>query len=235
LGLVRARRGDPGCWPLLDVARDLAAGTAELQRIGPVAAARAEALWLEGRSALIAEETDAALALAVERRSPWLVGELATWRRRAGVVEKVDAEVAEPYAALLTGQYTPRPAALWDELGCPYEAALALADLRDERLGARPAAGIVARRLRGLGIRGVPRGPRASTRENVAHLTEREVEVLLLIADGLRNTAIADRLSLSRRTVDHHVSAILRKLGTATRGEAVAEADRLNLLHRARR
>ena len=66
----------------------------------------------------------------------------------------------------------------------------------------------------------------ASTR---AHLTPREVEVLALIEEGLRNRQIADRLFVSAKTVDHHVGAILRKLGVHTRGEAAAAARRLDL------
>ena len=58
----------------------------------------------------------------------------------------------------------------------------------------------------------------------------RELEVLALVAEGLRNAGIAERLFLSSRTIDHHVSSILRKLGVRTRGQAVAEASRLNLL-----
>ena len=76
----------------------------------------------------------------------------------------------------------------------------------------------------------MPRGPRPSTRRNEARLTARELEVLRLLADGLRNAAIAERLFLSPRTVDHHVSAVLRKLNVQSRGEAVAEAGRLGLL-----
>jgi DNA-binding NarL/FixJ family response regulator len=93
-------------------------------------------------------------------------------------------------------------------------------------LGARPAAAIVARRLRERGVRGVPRGPRPRPRENPAGLTGRELEVLGLLADGLRNAQIAERLVVSRRTVDHHVSAVLRKLDAPTRGAAVAQARR---------
>ena len=78
-------------------------------------------------------------------------------------------------------------------------------------------------------MRGLPRGPRASTRDNPAGLTAREVEVLGLVGQGLRNADIAARLFLSEKTVGHHVSAILRKLGVRTRGEASAEAQRLGI------
>jgi DNA-binding CsgD family transcriptional regulator len=125
-------------------------------------------------------------------------------------------------------------------MGCPYEAALALAEGDDEaqlrsleglqRLGARPAAAIVARRLRDRGVRGIARGPGRAARENPAGLTARETEVLRLVAEGRRNAEIAERLFLSPRTVDHHVSAIFRKLGAHTRGEATAKGARLGLL-----
>jgi DNA-binding CsgD family transcriptional regulator/tetratricopeptide (TPR) repeat protein len=239
LGLVRARRGDLGVWPLLDEARDLALPTAELQRIGPAAAARAEAAWLEGRHDAAAAEAGPALELAAQRRARWAAGELACWRRRAGVDEVVDAPLAEPYEAELDGD-PKRAADLWTKHACPYDAALALAGADDDgalrrafdelqRLGATPAAAIVARRLRERGVRGLPRGPRAATKENPAGLTAREVEVLELVGEGLRNAAIAERLFLSEKTVGHHVSAILRKLGVHTRGEASAEAHRLGI------
>jgi DNA-binding NarL/FixJ family response regulator len=54
--------------------------------------------------------------------------------------------------------------------------------------------------------------------------------VLALLAEGLRNAEIAERLVVSQKTVDHHVSAILRKLAVRTRGAAGAEAARLGLL-----
>jgi DNA-binding CsgD family transcriptional regulator len=244
LGLVRARRGDPGVWALLDEARDLALPTAELQRIGPAAAARAEAAWLEGRHDAAAAEAGPALELAARRRARWAAGELACWRRRAGVDEVVDAPLAEPYEAELDGD-PERAADLWTEHACPYDAALALAGADDDgalrraldelqRLGATPAAAIVARRLRERGVRGLPRGPRAATKENPAGLTAREVEVLALVGEGLRNAAIAERLFLSEKTVGHHVSAILRKLGVQSRGEASAEAHRLGIAGRER-
>ena len=239
LALVRARRGDPDVWPALDEALALAAPTGELQRLGPVAAARAEAAWLEGRQQDVVGETEVALDLAVRRHAPWVIGDLAAWRRRAGVAETIEDAVADPYAAELAGRGE-RAAELWTGLGCPYEAALVLAGADDDgaalrafeelqRLGARPAAAIVGRHLRERGVRGLPRGPRASTRENPAGLTAREVEVLGLVGQGLRNADIAAQLFLSEKTVGHHVSAILRKLGVRTRGEASAEARRLGI------
>jgi DNA-binding CsgD family transcriptional regulator/tetratricopeptide (TPR) repeat protein len=238
VALVRARRGDPAVWEPLDVARALAEPSGELPRIGHVAAARAEAAWLEGNHAAVADATEAALGLAVLRKSSWLIGELAYWHWRAGIQEEIPAGAAEPYALQIGGEWA-RAAELWSEIGCPYEAALALADgdeaaLRRahaelQRLGAVPASSIVARRLRKRGARGVPRGPRASTQSNPANLTAREVEVIALVAEGLANAQIAERLVVSRKTVDHHVSAILRKLGVRTRGQAGTEAVRLGL------
>ena len=239
LALVRARRGDPDVWPALDEALALAEPTGELQRLGPVAAARAEAAWLEGREQDVAGETDATLELAVRRHAPWVIGDLTAWRRRAGVAEPIEDGIAAPQAAELAAQ-SERAAELWAGLGCPYEAALALAAADGDgavlrafeelhRLGASPAAAIVGRRLRERGVRGLRRGPRASTRDNPAGLTAREVEVLRLVGQGLRNADIAARLFLSEKTVGHHVSAILRKLGVRTRGEASAEAQRLGI------
>jgi DNA-binding NarL/FixJ family response regulator len=160
-------------------------------------------------------------------------------RPRAGIAETIAGGVGAPYAAHLTAD-SERAADLWADLGCPYEAALALAEAGDDGavlrglealqgLGAAPAAAIVGRRLRERGVRGLPRGPRASTRDNPAGLTAREVEVLGLVGQGLRNADIAARLFVSEKTVGHHVSAILRKLDVRTRGEASAEARRRGL------
>jgi DNA-binding CsgD family transcriptional regulator/tetratricopeptide (TPR) repeat protein len=240
LALVRARRGDPGYCDLVEEAWALAEPTDELLRMRPVVAARAEIAWLEGDRDGVAKVTEAVLPLALERDWGLLVGELNVWRRRAGLPQVDISGAAEPYALQLAGEWA-QAAKRWREVGCPYEAALALADADEEgplrealeelrRLGTRPAAAIVSRRLRELGVRGVARGPRPSTRGNSAQLTARELEVLRLLSDGLRNATIAERLFLSPRTVEHHVSNVLRKLGVQSRGEAVAEAGRLALL-----
>jgi DNA-binding CsgD family transcriptional regulator/tetratricopeptide (TPR) repeat protein len=236
LGLTRVRRGEIAGQELLDEALAYAEPTGELLQIAPPVAAQAEAAWLGQTPEPVAESTQPALELAVETGSTWEAGELARWRRHCGVVEKVPG-LPEPHALELAGEWE-RAAEAWSELGCPYEAALALAETGDEALGRRalaelqalrgePAAAIVVRRLRQQGVRGLPRGPRASTQANPAGLTDRELEVLTLVAEGLRNAEIAERLVLSPKTVDHHVSAVLRKLGVRTRAEASAKAVQL--------
>jgi DNA-binding CsgD family transcriptional regulator len=239
LALLRARRGDPDPWTPLTEADDVARGTGQLWWLWQASSAAAEALWLEGRGGEIAAATEDAYRAAVRLDSPWAAGELACWRRRGGADESPPDEVAEPFLLELAGEWQ-RAADCWAEMGCAYESALVLALADDpeliraaltelQRLGAEPAAAIAARRLRERGVRGLPRGPRSATREDAAGLTPREVEVLALLGEGLRNAEIADRLFLSARTVDHHVSAILKKLGVRTRGQAGAEAVRRGL------
>jgi DNA-binding NarL/FixJ family response regulator len=104
-----------------------------------------------------------------------------------------------------------------------------LAHATFDRLGARPAAALAARRLRELGARSIPRGRRPATRANPAGLTARELEILRYVVGGLRNHEIAARLFLSPRTVDHHVSALLGKLGVAGRADAAAASARLGI------
>ncbi|MFL5662265.1 MAG: response regulator transcription factor, partial [Ktedonobacteraceae bacterium] len=147
--------------------------------------------------------------------------------------------IAEPFARQIAGDFRDA-AALWAQIGCPYEQALALSDgdagaMRNalalfEWLGAQPAAAMVRRRLRQQGVGGIPRGPRPSTRMNQAGLTSRQQEVLELMAEGLPNTEIASRLFTSPKTVEHHVSAVLAKLGAHSRAQAIGAAYRLELI-----
>jgi DNA-binding CsgD family transcriptional regulator/tetratricopeptide (TPR) repeat protein len=243
LGCLRARRGDPDPWPPLDEALELAEGTGELQRMAPVAAARAEARWLAGQDEAVAGETEAALALALVKADEWRAGELAAWRHRAGITDDLTADqIAEPFRLEWQGDGE-GAARRWSDLGCPYEAALALARSDSEaamrqgvtrlrELGAWPAASRVARQLRQRGVLDIGVGPRAATRRNPAGLTARELQVLELVADGLRNSDIAARLFLSEKTVDHHVSSILGKLGVHARMEAADYAVRTGIIER---
>jgi DNA-binding CsgD family transcriptional regulator len=239
LARIRARRGEPGYWPLLDEAAQAAKATPVALLALPIAAARTEAAWLEGApTARIGEETGPAEEPGLPD-ARWWAGELEVWRHRAGLDGGDPAGLPEPYRLEITGD-ADGAARWWQERGCSYEAALALAESGDpaalrraldmlHELGARAAAAVVARRLRALGEHGVRRGPRAATAANPAGLRPREVEVLQLLTAGLSNTQIAAQLVLSARTVDNHVSAILRKLGVSTRGEAAAQAARLGL------
>ncbi|MHB8691442.1 MAG: ATP-binding protein [Solirubrobacteraceae bacterium] len=165
--LVRARRGDPELWPLLDEASSLATRGEELQAEAPVAVARAEALWLQGDNGGVEQATAKALELARLRQADWLTSEVLAWRRRAGIIDHIsETEVIGPYALELAADWS-AAVARWRELGCPYEAALALGEADDQdalrqaldelrAMGAKSAEAIVARRLRERGA-SVPR------------------------------------------------------------------------------
>ncbi len=240
LGRLRMRRGDAAARDALEEALTLAVRTGTLQRVAPARAARAEAASLAGDEVAARKEASAAYDLAQSRRHPWFAGELAYWRWRAGDRFEVPDWLAVPFGLQIAGRWR-EAAAEWERLQCPYEGARALAEGDDtdalrqalstfERLGAGPMAAIVAHRLRKMGIRHIPRGPRAATRRNPAGLTARELEVLTLVAEGLPNAGIARRLFLSPKTVDHHISAVLTKLNARSRTEAVAAAHRLGIL-----
>jgi DNA-binding CsgD family transcriptional regulator len=240
LGRIRARRGDPDAAAVLDEALPIVTRIGELQRVAPVAAARAEAAWLAGDRARTIAEARTALDHACRNREPWYYDELTYWLRLAGETVSLAPWSGTPFARQVAGDWA-GAAAEWERLGCPYEAARALSEGDDEvalrralaifeELGARPMAQIVARRLRESGARAIPRGPRPATRANAAGLTQRELEIVGLLAADLRNAEIAARLSLSPKTVEHHLSAILAKLDVRTRAEAVRAAVRLDLI-----
>lgn len=241
-GTVRLRRGDAGADEMLDEAHRLADNLDELQRRAPVAAARAEAALLRG-DALAArtilrpafDEADRLVATALR-------AELAYLMRRAGDDVEVRADDPHPFAVQARGEWR-RAADLWRELGAPYHEAAALAESPDEtvvlqalaildRLGAAPLARRLRADLRDRGVRSIPRGPSRPTRRNPEGLTERQVDVLRLVAEGLTNAEIAVRLVVSVRTVDSHVAAVLAKLGAPSRQDAVRAGAELGVLDR---
>ena len=221
---------------MLDEALSVATKTDELQRLLPVAAARAEARVLEGRPDLVAAETDRPLAPALARGPVPSMGEVLVWRHRAGLTDPPYDGLPEPWALELAGRHR-EAAEAWAGLGFPYERAWAMVAAGDDDLaraglvalqdlGATAAATAAARRLRERGVQGLSRGPRAATTRTPYGLTARQLEVLGLLASGLRNSEIAASMVLSERTVDHHVSAVLAKLGVQTRAQAAAVAVR---------
>ncbi|HYL70998.1 MAG TPA: LuxR C-terminal-related transcriptional regulator, partial [Candidatus Dormibacteraeota bacterium] len=236
LGHLRVRRGDPGATEALQEARALAGPEQELQRAGMLAVVLAEAAFLAGDRDSVVREIQAVYPRSILRRDPRMNGELAAWLWRVNALKEPPADIAEPYAPEIAGDWR-SAARAWETLGCPYEQASLLgwhgaeAEQREalalfEQLGATPGAQILRREMRASGVRRIPRGARPSTRGNAFGLTRREAQVLELLSDGLRSATIAKRLFLSRKTVEHHISAVLAKLGVSSRAEAVALAGR---------
>ena len=229
LGRRSARLRDADADRLLDEAWRLSVRTGDLQRLWPAAAARAESAWLRGEGARIPEIAGSAYAMALEKRQEWAIGELAVWLDRVGALTQPPEGAAPPFAAALRGDAV-TAARLWRELGCPYEEAEALAEAADsadrlralqifDRLGARAPADALAARLRETGVPDVPPRPRRSTTANPGGLTDRELEVARLAEGGATDAEIAAHLHISVKTVGHHISAILAKLGVPSRRE----------------
>jgi DNA-binding CsgD family transcriptional regulator/tetratricopeptide (TPR) repeat protein len=237
-GLIAVRRGEARAGELLATAWDDLPPSPEGSRHGIVRSALVEAAWLRGdRAAALAELREAGASPATARfaRSG---GELALWAARYGTDAQIPAGIPEPLALELEGDWRTAIEA-WHQLDAPYEAAVAalpgddraareaLAILR--RLGAAAAADAFRRDREARGGRPV-RGPRATTLAHPAGLTQRQQDVLDELATGASNPAIAAALHLSERTVSHHVSAILAKLGVSTRQAAIDAARRQGLV-----
>jgi DNA-binding CsgD family transcriptional regulator/tetratricopeptide (TPR) repeat protein len=239
LGTIRVRRGRPDGAELLEQAWKMAQQLGEAQRIGPAAAALLEAAWL-GENAPTAAALVAPAYDDVRRFGRLSsAAALGYWMQAAGEAVPIE-DSGHPFSLLAKGEWR-AAAEAWRLAGCPYEHALALAESPDppdllaalatlDGLGAEPLARQVRSRLRQRGVSRIPRGRVQSTRENPAGLTERQADVLRLLADGLTNAEIAARLVLSVRTVDTHVGAILTKLDAKTRREAATRAREVGLL-----
>jgi DNA-binding CsgD family transcriptional regulator/tetratricopeptide (TPR) repeat protein len=239
LGLLRLRRGRAGARPNLENAWRLAEESGEIDYVLHVSSALAEEKWLVGggEGEWVERQRDL-VNRGIKHEFPWLAGTLAFWLWMLGELGRMPDGLPLPHAQAIEGHWA-EAAEHWQRKGMPYEQAVVLSSGdRDARLrsleildslGAEAVAAKVRKDLRDEGVT-VPRGKGRATREHVAGLTARQAEVLELLGEGLSNPEIADRLFLSPRTVENHVSAILAKLNTATREEAVTTARSQDLL-----
>jgi DNA-binding CsgD family transcriptional regulator/tetratricopeptide (TPR) repeat protein len=231
---LAVRRGDRDARERLSDLTAHADRAAEPQRIAPVIELTCELALTEGEPFPV-ERIERLAAQMREHgglRGRFAV-RLAAWAAVAGMEIEIDAPAHGPYAAMMRRDWAAAGDA-FGQVGWPYDQALMLSLLDDEhalgeaieiarRLGAAPLTKRVAARMRELDLR-VPHGPRKTTRANPAGLTARQLEVLALIADGLTNAEIAERLVVSQRTAEHHVAAVLTKLDATTRREAAQRA-----------
>jgi DNA-binding CsgD family transcriptional regulator/tetratricopeptide (TPR) repeat protein len=240
LGLIRVRRGHPAAMETLSDAVGLADATGDPQWIVPARLAQAEALWLRGQLDAARAEAELADDLCAHC-SGWERGSVAVWLRRTGSSRPARGKLPAPFEMQIDGDWC-RASEAWAGLGGEYQAAMVLLDAADAQplqqalriftgLGAALPAQVARRRLRTLGVRSIPAGPRTATRADPLGLTRREREVLGLLCESRTNAEIAQRLYVSRKTVDHHVSAVLTKLGAPSREAAAAHARRLGLVN----
>ena len=236
---IKMRKGDAAALPLLLEAKSKAFETMELQRIIPVVAASLEYEWLTGTAIIENAALEAAVSMALQIDSIYENSKFGYWLLKARKQQLALKEFYEGYK--VHDQTTAiKAAAIWEKLGCPYEQALALFDGGDthkrkainivHELGAVAVCEKMKQAMRGYGIKSIPRGIRKTTSNNAAHLTQRELDVLVLLKQGLQNKEIAATLFISAKTVDHHISAILFKLDVNTRVKAVQEAISLAII-----
>jgi DNA-binding CsgD family transcriptional regulator/tetratricopeptide (TPR) repeat protein len=233
---LAVRRGDPDAPQRLADLVENAERAAELQRIVPALALAIE--WSLTHGGPLPRERLRRLIdeMGWEERPGCDEVQAAAWAAVAGLEVPWDGWASPPYAAMRRRDWAAAADAFgaigWDHDRalmlslCDDEASLAEALAIARRLGAAPLAERATRRMRRLGM-AVPRGPRAATRGNPAGLTARQVEVLALLVDGLTNAEIAERLVISPRTAEHHVAAVLDKLGAANRQDAARRAAEL--------
>jgi ATP/maltotriose-dependent transcriptional regulator MalT len=233
LGTIQARRGRAEAREPLERMWALATGLGESQHLDPAAGTLAEYMWLSGvREPAWLDRIQEIYDRGLKLGPPWPSGALAFWWWKLGRVEEVPDQVFSFYRPIVEGDWQ-RGAEFWASRNAPYDQALALMHGDDdaamqalrifEDLGADAAAAKVRRVLLDRGVK-VSRGSARATRKHAAGLTARQAEVLDLLAEGLSNVEIADRLFVSHRTVENHVAAVLMKLDVSNREAAVETA-----------
>jgi DNA-binding CsgD family transcriptional regulator/tetratricopeptide (TPR) repeat protein len=239
LATVKIRQGNFEVTDLLEEARIMALDTMELQRIIPVMLVLLELEWLTGIPFKELATLSNALEDIVTLEKFQVNSRLYFWLRKANKLNllprvcHIDLKIADQWPTGPDAEY-------WKEHSSPYEEALMLFEGNEEskknalktiqQLGASAVYEKLKSDMRHSGIKRIPRGLRESTRNNIAQLTTRELEILTLLKEGKRNKNIAATLYISAKTVDHHISSILFKLDTDSRTAAVQEAIKLGIL-----
>jgi len=221
------RRGDSDAPERLAELADQAERTAELQRIGPVLQLETE--WALTTGAPMPLERFERAKPIMQTSQGWQESTVAAWAAVAGVPIAFDGRAPEPHSEMIRHDWA-AAADLYADVGWEYDRALMLSLLAEEaalsqaieiarRLEARPLEERVSRQMKQLGMP-VPPVRRRPAVTNPGGLTSRQLEVIELLAKGLTNAEIAERLYVSTRTAEHHVEAILTKLGVTSRREA---------------
>ncbi|MEA1991227.1 MAG: LuxR C-terminal-related transcriptional regulator [Thermodesulfobacteriota bacterium] len=232
LGAIEARRGRGDAGAMLSQAWEMSLTADEFQRLAPTAAAVAEHAWITGSEDVHVGDIKRIMEAGLDSGFKWSTGALAFWLWKLGELAHTPRGIAEPYRLSIEGESL-AAAEMWATIGCPYERSLALTHGDPaaqaeavEMLETLGATAVAAKQRKAMRAEGhfVPRGKGRVTRGHAGGLTARQAEVLQLLDEGLSNIEIADRLFVSPRTVEHHVSAILAKLDSSTREEAVTLA-----------
>jgi DNA-binding CsgD family transcriptional regulator/Tfp pilus assembly protein PilF len=239
LGRLMMRKGDFSGLLYLEEAKKIALLTRELQRIIPITIALLEFGWIVNDHDVSKQMVNETLEILNKNSADQFYSELAYWLGKNNYKAIHSWTIREPYASMISGKWQ-KAAQQWKALGCRYEYALALFEGPEEsqrealtlldQMEAYGTLEFLKSKLRSRGIRNIPRGPRTSTKSNSAHLTSRQIDVLCLLKEGLPNTEIANRLFISAKTADHHISAILSKLNVHSRMMAIREAEKLGIL-----